>query len=326
MRSVEAGIDPIKQNQTKKAHQSEDRSFEVVARAWYAKRSIGKSKKYSQNMSRLETYIFPALGGRAIDEIDAADILDCLEKIVGLGHIETAYKTRRTCGQIFRYAIVTRRTRYNPAADLAEALPANPERHYAAITNPEEVGTLLQAVWAYEGMSMMVRSALRVLPYLFVRLGNLTGMRWADINLETAEWLIPAEVMKMREDHLVPLPWQVVEIIQSVEPVSNGHEWVFTGQRPKRPLSANTLNLALRTMGVNTQEQHTSHGWRATARTLLHERLNYPPEVIEHQLAHRVPDMLGSAYNRTRFIEQRREMMQRYADYLDSLRTGTGKK
>ena len=324
MALVERGIDPIEHRKARARNEPGLDTFEAIAREWYEKKSHGKDPKYVVNLRRLELYVFPDLGDRPIVELDAGDFLDCLEKIVARGLDETARKTQRLCVRVYRYAIATRRARHNPAVDLGEVLPSPDERHLPAVTEPAAVGELLRAVWAYEGVSVMVRQALRILPYLFVRPGNLIKMRWEQLDLPAAQWLIPAEVMKMRNDHMVPLPRQAMKIITELEPLSAHSEWVFTGRSPDRPLSANTLNSALKTLGIDTRSQHTSHGWRATARTLLHERLHYPPEIIERQLAHRVPDMLGEAYNRTRFIEERREMMQAYADYLDALRERRG--
>jgi len=315
------GDDPLATKAAKR--QASANTFERVARDWYEVASQGKNSKYYLNMTRLERYIFPAHGRQLIDEIEPPELLDSLMKIVARGHLETAHKTRRVCSQVFRYAIATRRGRYNPASDLAQALPSPDNKHYAAVTDPAAVGELLRAVWSYEGVSIMVSYAIRTLPYLFVRPGNLIKMQWEHVDLAAGEWMIPAAKMKMNTDHMVPLPTQVIEILTELRSLSGHNEWAFTGRSPKRPLSANTLNSALRTLGINTKEEHTSHGWRATARTLLHERLNYPPEIIERQLAHRVPDMLGEAYNRTRFIEERRKMMQAYADYLDCLRYKT---
>ncbi len=165
-----------------------------------------------------------------------------------------------------------------------------------------------------------VRSALRIAPYLFVRPGELRQMTWADVDLNAAEWRFTTS--KTKTEHLVPLAPQVVEIIEDLRPLTEHTPWVFLGLRGNRPISDMALGAALRRLGIDTRTEHTMHGWRATARTLLHEVLGYAPEVIEHQLAHKVPDRLGGAYNRTKFAEKRREMMQRWAAYLDSLRDG----
>jgi len=312
------GVDPL----AKKAanNRASGETFEAVARDWYSVASRDKGEKYYLNITRLEHYIFPALGARPIAEIDARDLLDELRKIADLGFLETAQKTRRICNQVFRHALAMRLVKSNPASDLAGLLPTPQVHHHPAVTEPQALGVMLRTIWDYEGVGIMVREALRSLPYLLVRPGNLVKMRWSELDLDEATWSIPGERMKSGEDHLVPLPRQVVEIITALVPLSGRWEWVFAGRSPKRPLSANTLNSALRTLGIDTKEQQNSHGFRATARTLLDEKLGFRVDIIEHQLAHAVKDPTGRAYNRTTFLQQRREMMQEWADYLDSLR------
>jgi integrase len=195
----------------------------------------------------------------------------------------------------------------------------------AAPTDPAKVGEILCILEAFQG-SPVVAAAIRLLPLVFCRPGELIAMRWADVDLEAGEWRYT--VPKTKTEHLVPLSRQAVAILRDLYPLT-GHlpgGWVFPGGRtPMRHLSNMAINAAYKRLGIDTQEELTGHGWRAVARTLLHEKLGYPPEIIEHQLAHRVPDALGKAYNRTRFLEMRRRMMQEWADYLDRLREGEEK-
>jgi integrase len=193
--------------------------------------------------------------------------------------------------------------------------------HFAAITEPKELGALLRAINGFEG-TFVVKCALRLAPLVFVRPGELRKAEWSEIDLDRAEWNIPAEKTKLRRPHLVPLSSQAVAILRELQPLTGKGRHVFPGRDPKKPMSDAALNASLRRMGYNTQTEVTVHGLRATARTLLHEQLHLDPNLIEHQLAHRVPDTLGMAYNRTRFLKERRQMMQHWAHYLDELRQG----
>ena len=190
----------------------------------------------------------------------------------------------------------------------------------AAFTEPNDVANFLRAVDAFKG-SFTVECALKLAPLVFVRPSELRKACWDEIDLEAAEWRYL--VTKTQTEHLVPLSKQVVEILTELKPLSGHGEWVFMGgHNPRQPMSEAAVNAALKRLGFNTQTEITGHGFRAMARTLLHERLNFDPNIIEHQLAHSVPDALGTAYNRTKFIEKRVEMMQVWADYLDKLKAG----
>jgi integrase len=201
---------------------------------------------------------------------------------------------------------------------LKGALTPSVPKHFAAIVDPKEVGAFLRTTEGYTG-TLTVRVALKLGPLLFCRPGELRHMKWSEIDLEAAEWRYTTS--KTKTDHLVPLARQAVEALRELEPLTRRHEYVFAGHDPKRPMSGNTVNAALRRMGFDTQKEITGHGFRAMARTILAEQLHLKPEVIEHQLAHKVADPLGSTYNRTKFLRERKEMMQQWADYLDKLRT-----
>jgi integrase len=224
-------------------------------------------------------------------------------------------------GQIFRYAIATGRAKRDPAADLKGAIPPARSKHLAAITQPEMVAGLLRAIDGYSG-HFATKCALRLAPLVFVRPGELRHAEWEEIDLEIAEWIIPGEKMKTGQLHLVPLSRQAVEILNEIQPLTGSGRYVFPSARSvARPMSNNAINAALRRMGIEKSEM-TGHGFRAMARTLLDEVLQVRPDLIEHQLAHAVRDPLGRAYNRTSFLEERRKMMQTWADYLDRLRAG----
>jgi len=192
------------------------------------------------------------------------------------------------------------------------------ETHYPALTEPAQVAELLRAIDAYKG-GVIVRAALRLAPLVFARPGELRSAKWTDFDLDRAEWRYT--VTKTKTEHVVPLARQAVEILKDLHPLTGGGQYVFPAVRPGRPMSNATINRALQAMGYDTKTEMTAHGFRAMARTLLSERLRFPENVIEHQLAHRVPDALGTAYNRTKFYDDRRRMMQAWADYLDELKT-----
>jgi integrase len=251
--------------------------------------------------------------------VTAPAVLAVLRRIESRGVIDTAHRAKETISQVMRYAIATGRAERDPCPDLRGSLQTLKHSHMAAIIDPAEVGRLLRAIDNFKG-TYTVRAALRLAPLVFVRPGELRAAKWADIDLERAEWKYT--VSKTKTDHLVPLARQAVEILREIFPLSGQGDYVFLGRDPKLPISNATLNAALTRMGYDTKTQMTGHGFRALARTLLAEELHQTPEVIEHQLAHKIPDALGTAYNRTRFLKERKAMMQAWADYLDKLKAG----
>jgi integrase len=223
----------------------------------------------------------------------------------------------QNCGKVMRYAIATSRAERNPVADLRDALTPAPVRHFAAITNVDSIGGLLRAIDGYGG-GFVSRCALQFAPMVFVRPGELRMAEWCEFDLDAAEWNIPAERMKMRQPHLVPLSRQAVEVLRDLQRLTGSRRYLFPSVRdPKRPMSNNTINAALRRLGYDSDTM-TGHGFRAMARTVLDEVLGYRPDYIEHQLAHAVRDPNGRAYNRTAHLAERRKMMQGWADFLDS--------
>lgn len=316
------GIDPAAQKKALKAAKAEGNanSFEVVAREWFDKFKTTRTEGHtSKIIARLERDIFPWLGAQPIASISAPDVLAVLRRIEDRGAIETAHRAKGDISMVMRYGISTGRATRDPCPDLKGALAPSVPRHFAAIVEPKEVGSFLRTMDGYTG-TLMVRVALKLAPLLFCRPGELRHMKWSQIDLEAAEWRYTAS--KTKTDHLVPLARQAVDSLREIHPLTGRHEYVFAGYDPKRPMSGNTVNAALRRMGFDTQREITGHGFRAMARTILAEQLHVKPEVIEHQLAHKVADPLGAAYNRTKFLKERKEMMQQWADYLDKLRGG----
>lgn len=316
-----SGVDPGEHRKAQKAAGNRAASsFEVLAREWFAKFAPSWEPSHADRIiRRLERDIFPWLGARPVDGITAPDLLAVLRRIEERGAIETAHRARQNCSQVFRYAIATGRAERDPSTDLRGALPPAQSTHFAAVTEPHAVAALLRACDSYTG-TFTVRCALRLAPLVFVRPGELRRAEWDEVDLDAAEWLIPAERMKMRLPHLVPLSTQAVQILRELHALTGAGRYVFPSARSRdRPMSDNAILAALRRMGFGRDEM-TGHGWRAAARTILDEVLGERPDIIEHQLAHAVRDPLGRAYNRTAHLPARRQMMQRWADYLDTLR------
>lgn len=314
-------IDPGEHRKATKAARGERdaNSFEVVAREWFEKFKQDWVESHSDKIiKRLERDVFPWIGGKPVADVTAKDLLTCLQRIEKRGAIETAHRALQNCGQVFRYAVQTGRADRDPSGDLRGALRQVKETHRAAITEPKAIGGLMRAIEGYQG-SLVTQCALRLAPLVFVRPGELRKAEWTEIDLDNAEWNIPAERMKMRESHLVPLSVQAVAILRELHPLTGGGRYVFPGARTNgRPMSDNAILAALRRMGF-AKDEMSGHGFRAMARTILDEMLHVRPDYIEHQLAHAVRDPNGRAYNRTAHLPERRAMMQQWADYLDVL-------
>ncbi len=297
-------------------------SFEAIAREWHERFSPSLSPGHAKaKLQRLEADVFPTLGARTVDDIKAPDLLRVLRRIEARGALEMAHRVRTLCGEVFRYAIVTGRADRDLSSDLKGALPPAKPKHFAAITDPKEVGPLLRAIDGYKGSSV-VKWALQLSPLVFLRPGELREAEWSEFNFDAEEWTIPAERMKMRQPHLVPLASQALAILKDAQALTGRGKYVFPNHRSKsRPMSDNAVLAALRRMGYE-KDTMTGHGFRAMARTILEEVLQVRPDIIEHQLAHAVRDPLGRAYNRTTHLPVRRRMMQMWADYLDNLKLG----
>ncbi|MDO9006698.1 MAG: integrase arm-type DNA-binding domain-containing protein [Thiobacillus sp.] len=317
-----ADVDPGENRKAIKATNNEQsaNSFEVVAREWFAKISPSWAKGHADKIiRRLERDLFPWLGSRPIAEITAPELLQSLHRIEARGVLETAHRALQNSGQVFRYAVQTGRAQRDPSADLRGALAPWKPKHYPALTEPPKLAELLRSMDRYQG-NLITCSALKLLPLVFVRPGELRQAKWEEIDLNTAEWRYT--VTKTNTPHIVPLATQAVEILKELHGLTGRSMYVFHGLRSHdRPMSENTINAALRYMGYD-QQTMTGHGFRAIARTLLDEVLGFEPHIIEHQLAHGVKDPLGRAYNRTKHLPERRKMMQQWADYLDKLKAG----
>lgn len=342
-RLVAAGIDPSDARKAAKAAHAAQReaqqraaaglpalgTFEHVARQWHTYMTPTWSPGHAGKvLALLENDLIPYMGARPLAELTPPEILIHARRVEARGATETAYRAIKAAGAVFRFGVQHGYCTSDPTRDLKGAIQLRPPEHRAAITDPAKLGELLRAIDGYHG-TPIVRAALKLAPLVFLRPGELRKAEWSEFDLDGATWTIPAARMKGRlkakqngADHLVPLAPQAVAILRDLQPLTGGGKFVFPNPlTPDRPLSDNGVLSALRRMGFSADEV-SGHGFRATARTIAAERLGVAPEVIEAQLAHRVPDALGRAYNRTLFVEQRRELMVKWADYLDRLREG----
>lgn len=322
-RQIAHGIDPgVFRKAQKRAKTEEKETFEVIAREWHEKfRATWTVGHAATIMSRLKRDLFPWIGKRPISEVKAPELLAVLRRVESRGALESAHRIRTIAGQVFRYAVATGRAERDPSGDLKGALPQPREKHHAAITDPKEVGALLRAIDSYQGY-FVVKCALKLAPLFFVRPGELRNAEWAEINFDEALWTIPTHKMKMRQSHIVPLSSQAISILKELKELTGTSRYVFpSGRTFLRPMSNNAILAALRRMGYE-KDTMTGHGFRAMARTILDEVLQIRPDFIEHQLAHAVRDPNGRAYNRTAHLDERRKMMQTWADYLDELKAG----
>lgn len=298
---------------------AKSRTFEAVAREYVAKSAPARASGYAADvLGRLSRDVFGALGSRPVAEITGADVLSICRGIEERGSATSAARVLAIVCRVFRYAVASGYTVQNPAAGLSAALCRRSAHHYAAVIDPASLGTVLRAVRGYRGSPELV-AALRLLPMLMVRPGNLRKMRWADVNLETGIWTIPADEMKVknRGSFVVSLPLQAVAILADLRRLTGRGEYVFPGAGGLRPITSAALSAAWHRLGLGGVV--TSHGWRATARTVCAERLGIAPAVLEAALAHGAADPLRGAYDRTSYTVQRADALQRWADYLESL-------
>ena len=299
-------------------------TFEAIAREWYAKyKSKWVEKTAKIILSCLENNVFPAIGKLPIATIKAPELLAIVNALETRGAHYTAHRAMQYCGQVFRYGIATGRAEHDITADLRGALPPHKPKHFASITDPRQVGQLLRAIDGYQGY-FTVACSLKLAPLVFVRPSELRCAVWTEFDLDNAEWRIPADRMKMGEQHLVPLARQTLAILKELKKVTGCGKYLFPSQRtPLRPISDNTVNAALRRLGYSKEEM-TGHGFRSMASTLLNE-LGWNRDAIERQLAHGERDAVRAAYNYVEFLPERRKMMQAWADYLDELRSKAGR-
>ena len=287
-KNIDKGIDPAEEKKAVKTGQAElsENTFQNIALEWHGKRYNTWTRGHADTIKRrLERDVFPLIGHRPIKGIKASDIINVLKIIESRGAIETAHRIKIVCSQIFRYARASDKIDADPTIDVGGFIQPAKEKHRAAITDPDGVAGLLRSIDGYEG-TFIVKCALQLAPLVFVRPGELRSAEWADIDFKSALWTIPAERMKMRTSHTVPLSFQAIEILKALHPFTNNSKYIFPSSRsPQRPMSNNAILSALRRMGYEKDEM-SGHGFRAMARTILDEVLQIRPDFIEHQLAH----------------------------------------
>ena len=317
------GLDPneIKKDKLRQDKKEAANTFESVAVEWYEKHKVKWVKKTAdRTMSMLKRYIFPFIGSIAMTKLKPAELLNAIQKIESRGNIETAHRALQICGQISRFAIATDRASMDLSSGRKGALTSLKVKHHPSITDPDKVGQLLLDIDNYEG-AYLTQQALQLAPLVFVRPGELRHAEWAEIDFEKKEWKIPGEKMKMRLPHIIPLSKQALVILEDLHGHTGHLQYVFPGAvRVQRPMSENTVNMALKRMGY--EGKHTAHGFRSTASTILHEQ-GLRHDVIELQLAHKIGNQVSAAYNYATYLPERQKMMQHWSDYLDGLRGGT---
>ena len=313
------GIDPGEEKKRQRSQDPEADSFECIAREWFdGRKEVWVGTHARTIIGRLENHVFPWLGKRRLVDIEPPDILTVLRRVEDGGILETAHRVRGIISQIYRYAIATGRAKRNQAADLKGALRPMKAKHLAAITNPKKIGPLLRAMDGYEG-GFIVRCALRLSPLVFTRPGELRHAEWREIDFKGAEWRIPAEKMKAKRPHIVPLSRQALDILHEIYPLTGDGRYIFPSARTtSRPMSENAVNCALRAMGY-AKSEHCAHGFRAMASTNLNEQ-GWSRDAIERQLAHVEGNSVRAAYNHADYLDERRRMMQAWADFLDQLK------
>ena len=327
---LQAGRDPGIIHRINKETNDTDGTFKAVALEWLEKFKHEWTESHHKGISgRLRRELFPWIGDRPVGEITAPELLLSLRRIEARGHLENAHRALTNAGQVFMYAIATGRAKRNPAADLRGAIPRPSVKHMASILDPHQVGILMKAIAAYQG-STITRCALQLTAHVFLRSKEIRFAEWSEIDFGRQEWRIPLSKMKGKKRdkdanptafHLVPLATQTLDILREVQALTGDGKYLFPGLRTSsKPISDATMTNALRRMGYNQEELHV-HGFRAMARTLIRQELGFDEEPIERQLGHAVKGALGAAYNRADFVQERKRMMQEWADYLVRLQT-----
>ncbi|CAI1817327.1 Putative prophage CPS-53 integrase [Serratia quinivorans] len=314
-RALAQGNDPgaIKKAEKQAKKIAAENTFEAIAREWHKAKADRWSLRYRDEIiDTFEKDIFPYIGLRPIAEIKPLELLETLKRMEKRGALEKMRKVRQRCGEVFRYAIITGRAEYNPAPDLAGALAVHKKQHLPFLT-AQELPDFLQDLAGYTG-SIITKTATYLIMYTGVRTQELRFARWQDIDLDKAMWEVPAEHMKMRRPHKVPLSRQAISLLKQLQPITGHYPLVFIGRNDQRkPISKESINQVIELLGY--KGRLTGHGFRHTMSTILHEQ-GYDSAWIEMQLAHVDKNAIRGAYNHAQYLDGRREMMQWYADYL----------
>jgi integrase len=320
-KQIAEGINPAITRKIEKAGNIENTFAAISKEFMESNKQRWSASHYKHIQECFERDVYPWLGNRPLKELSAVEVLTTLRRITARGALETAARTKQFIGQAIRYGIATGRAERDVTQDLRGALPSPVKGHYPAITEPRPLAQLLRDIDAYGG-NFVVRTALQLQPLIFARPANLAQAEWSEFDLEAAEWRIGADKMKMKDAHIVPLSKQAVALLKDIHPFSGHQQYVFASNQGKngdKHISRESIGKAIRRMGY--QGQHTAHGFRATASTLLHEH-GFHSDMIERQLAHAEQNKVKAAYNRAQHLPERKQMMQAWADYLDGLKNG----
>jgi len=321
IKQIAGGINPSITRKIEKAGSIEN-TFKAIAEDFLMTKQNEWSASHHKHMKEcFERDVYPWIGNRPLKELSAVEVLTTLRRITARGAIETAARTKQFIGQAIRYGIATGRAERDVTQDLRGALPSPVKGHYPAITEPKPLGQLLRDIEAYGG-NFVVRTALQLQPLIFARPANLAQAEWDEFDLDAAEWRIAADKMKMKDAHIVPLSTQAVALLRDIHPLTGNQRYVFAsnqGKNGEKHISRESIGAAIRRMGY--QGQHTAHGFRTTASTLLHEH-GFHSDMIERQLSHAERNQVKAAYNRAQHLPERRQMMQQWSDYLDGLKNG----
>ena len=318
------GVDPSEHRQAAKQANIEasarNITFREIAGQWMERQHVAEITA-SKNRWIFENFLFPEIGSLTLSEIEPRVLLDALRKIEESGKLDTANRAKIKAGQVFRFAVLEGMATSDPTASLRGALKSPKVKHHAAIVEPKKVGELLRAIDGFTGQ-FVTQCALKLAPLVFVRPGELRQAQWSEFDLDGAIWRIPGERMKMKAAHLVPLSTQAVDVLRELQALTGKGNFVFPGLRSaSRPMSENTVNAALRRLGYSSDEM-TGHGFRSMAATRLNE-MGWNPDAIERQLAHAESNKVREAYTHAaQYLDERKRMMQAWADYLDGLRVG----
>jgi integrase len=320
-KQIADGIDPAITRKIEKAGSIEN-TFKAIAEDFLITKKNQWSTTHHRHIKEcFERDVYPWLGNRPLKELSAVEVLTTLRRVVDRGAIETAARTKQFIGQAIRYGIATGRAERDVTQDLRGALPSPVKGHYPAITEPKPLSQLLRDIDAYGG-NFVVRTALQLQPLIFARPSNLATAEWSEFDLDAAEWRIAADKMKMDNAHIVPLSRQAIALLKDIYPLTGNQRYVFASNQGKKGephISRESIGAAIRRMGY--QGQHTAHGFRTTASTLLHEQ-GFHSDMIERQLSHGEQNKVKAAYNRAQHLPERRLMMQAWSDYLDNLKNG----
>ncbi|AMW96992.1 tyrosine-type recombinase/integrase [Escherichia coli] len=320
-KQVANGIDPVEERKAQKLAQklSTENSFESVSREWHAAKADRWTIAYREEIIKtFEQDVFPFIGKRPISEIKPLELLEVLKRIEKRGALEKTRKVRQRCGEVFRYAIITGRAEYNPAPDLAIALAIPKQKHHPFLS-AEELPHFVRDLESYTG-SIITKNATKILMMTGVRTQEMRFATWSEIDLIKGIWEIPAERMKMRRPHIVPLSSQVIELFKQLQPITSDYPYVFIGRNDRRkPISKESVNQVIESLGYKGRT--TGHGFRHTLSTILHE-MGFESAWIEIQLAHVDKNTIRGTYNHALYLDKRKYMMQKYSDFLMNLSTG----